>query len=211
MSQPHTYPPIQSLTGDTTCKIRASTARQAADCLTIHAKRKGGVFMGPRSPISGQLSLQNPPQFNYSAGPGREPRLSPILSKCWPRMPRQELTFQAQVALPTRTKAPTHQIQTLRGPLCHMGREGLTHSRAANHFPQRLLQRGQAEQKPLSCSHHLNRHTLASSLGTELKIPFISGALLIKAYRTQAKNYAQFSTALPSLLPSPWLIHAHLS
>lgn len=108
--------------------------------------------MDPRSPISGQLSLQNPPQFNYSASPGGEPGLSPILSKCWSRMPRQGLTFQAQLTLPTGAKMPTHQLQTLRGPVCHTGHEGLTNSRAANHFPQVLLQRGQAGQKPLSCS-----------------------------------------------------------
>lgn len=108
------HTPIQSLTGDTTCENRAPTAQRAADCLTIHAKRKGGAFMDPCPPISGQLSLQNPPQFNYSAGPGGEPSLSPILNKCWPRMPRQGLTFQAQVALfqpgprcpPTKSEHP---------------------------------------------------------------------------------------------------------
>lgn len=104
----HTHTPIQSLTGDTTCKNEEPLVHQAADCLIIHAKRKGGGFMDPCSPVSGQLSLQNPPQFNYSAGPGRQPSLSPVLSKHWPRMPRQGLTFQSQVTLPIRAKVPTH-------------------------------------------------------------------------------------------------------
>lgn len=109
----HTHTTFQSLTGDTTCKNKAPSACQAADCLVIHAKRKG-AFMDPCSPTSGQLSLQNPPQFNYSAGPGRQPHLRPVLSKHWPRIPRQGLTFQSQVTLsqsgprspPTKSEHP---------------------------------------------------------------------------------------------------------